>query len=628
MRGAVCLIVLAGLLIADVPASAEEASMRTDIPKLAMGLPGAIPVSGIRAEGPLDNVAKASYAYQLRGHGGADWDNPGIPGDGTGRWMQALVLLGAYSHERPEKMAAEIPRMLKMRGKHGYFGVEYGNDAIKGGYWFDHNHVLNWALDYAQYFDEKFGMDFARDFAKAAFMAREAALTPGPRQPKSRWHSWGETGSDFGALQSMSRLAMATGDPDYLRFVKTYADCGLDFTNEKGHAHGTTSGMIGWVLAYQATGEKKYLDHVIRFVETIALRNQTSDMSFPDYFGTVKHTEGCAVADWMILNLRLGQATGQARYFDRAERILWNSYLHHMDNGGSMGCGNPANAILVNGGGNIPWCCNMHGAKGIAYALMHSVLADGQGLTLALYHSFTATAPVEKDKDVRLTVKTDYPQDGAVTIRIADCRASEPWRLRLRVPAWSGVASLAVNGQPEATKPADGWLDLKRAWRGGDEVRLGIPMNVWFARPDSEEPLPPPAEPEKTLRSVRVFRGPLLMSVAKTCNEHLDASLFAPEKPTQMFNINWDEFRPPLTLTLGAGGGGSIACVQLKLDSGQLPFLVTSSAWIPATAIAKGAEAGEPAKRTPMLLVPIADDTAKRRPKVIVFDVACERKEK
>ena len=46
--------------------------------------------------------------------------------------MQALCLLGAYLHEKPEKMAAEIPRMLKMRNKLGYFGPEYGPDKTRG----------------------------------------------------------------------------------------------------------------------------------------------------------------------------------------------------------------------------------------------------------------------------------------------------------------------------------------------------------------------------------------------------------------------------------------------------------------------------------------------------------------
>jgi hypothetical protein len=275
---------VAALTIVCLTHAGEPLAAGTNAPAGALGLPGAIAIHGIRAEGTLHEVARASYAKQLRGHGGADWNSSSIPGDGTGRWMQGLCLLGAYFHEKPAQMTNEMRRMIEMRNPHGDFGPDYGTNSIRGGAWFDNNHVLNWALDYAQYYDAKFGMEFAKEFAQAAFMSREAVVLPGPRQPGSKWASWGETGSDFGALQSVSRLAMVTGDPAYVRFLKRYADGGLEFKNQQGHAHGTCSGMIGWVLAYQATGEKKYLDHVVRFLDTVALPNQTSVMSFPDYY--------------------------------------------------------------------------------------------------------------------------------------------------------------------------------------------------------------------------------------------------------------------------------------------------------------------------------------------------------
>lgn len=645
--------------------TAEETPVAaTKVPAGALGLPGALAIDGIRAEGTLHRVAQASYAKQLAGHGGSDWDNKKIPGDGTGRWIQGLCLLGAYFHEKPTKMTDEIQRMLKMRNPHGDFGPDYGINSIRGGAWFDNNHVLNWALDYAQYYDAKFGLEFAKEFAQAAFLSREAAVSPGPRKPGSKWISWGETGSDFGALQSVSRLAMVTKDPSYARFLKLYADGGLDFKNARGHAHGTCNGMIGWVLAYHATGEKKYLDHVLHFLETVALPNQTSVMGFPDY-SSDSYTEGCAVADWMMLNLHLGQATQQTKFFDRAERILWNSFLHHMDNRGSMGCGNSAHSVQLRGGGLIPHCCDMHGAKGIAYALMHSLLTDDQGLSLVLYHPFTAAAPLPGGKSVRLTVTTDYPQDGKIAIRIADCTTKGSWRLHLRVPAWSKIVALAVNGTQQEAKPTDGWLDLVREWKTGDEVRLDIPMTVWLAKPNSETPIPLPTENGQTVRAVRIFRGPMLMSAAQACNEHLDAAIFAKEKQTNMTKIKWDTFVSPLIIEFGTVEKPP-AYAPLTQPVGRFPFFAADNARIPALIVAKrqpfvpaSAEATEdkhplegkvdienfkpimpkledgkkpaPDKskpeyqmapyRQPVLLVPCADDRAKTGSKIVVFDV-------
>jgi len=638
--------VLAGclcLLAATVILCAAETATNVNPLTGAAGLPGATAISDIQASGPIHRVAKASYACQLRGHGGADWNDQKIPGDGKGRWMQGICLLGAYFHEKPQKMMDEIPRMLKMRNSLGYFGPEYGPDIIRGGDVFDHNHVVNWGLDYARYFDPQFGMEFTREFTKAAFMVREASLSPGPRQPGSRWVSWGETAADFGALQGLSRLAMVTGNVDYLRFVRSYADVGLGFSYDRGHGHSTMSAMHGYVLAYQATGEKKYLDHAIRVVDTIAMANETTDMGLPDYFGSVAVTEGCAVVDWMIVNLRLGQATGQAKYFDRAERILWGSYMHHLDATGSMGCGSRSVEVLAPGGGSIPWCCDMHGAKGIGYALMHTLLNDDQGLIMGLYYPFTATAKVLKNQDVRLIVTTDYPQNGLLKIRVDDCRATDAWRLRLRIPAWSRVTSVTINGQTQALKQTDGWLDLKRVWQNGDEVGLEIPLPVWFARPNSEEPLSLPVADGEVLRNVRVFRGPLLMSAPQNLNANLNAATFKESKQGPTIKIQWNQVQAPLMLQLSAT---SAHAPDLKQDGKfQYPLTQIHTSAVVAkrsdqnqfdvplplgvSSVDKGLNASsdqDPAKPKSVVLVPIAEAPSKGSPKIVLFDVMGARK--
>ena len=178
-RGIIGSMIIGSMIIPNSYLCAAETATNVNPLTGAAGLPGATAISDIQASGPIHLAAKASYACQLRGHGGADWNDQTIPGDGKGRWMQGICLLGAYFHEKPQKMMDEIPRMLKMRNSLGYFGPEYGPDKIRGGDWFDHNHVVN---------------------------VREASLSPGPRQPGSRWVSWGETAADFGGLQGLSRL--------------------------------------------------------------------------------------------------------------------------------------------------------------------------------------------------------------------------------------------------------------------------------------------------------------------------------------------------------------------------------------------------------------------------------------
>jgi hypothetical protein len=109
-----------------------------------------------------------------------------------------------------------------------------------------------------------------------------------------------------------------------------------------------------------------------------------------------------------------------------------------------------------------------------------------------------------------------------VRVRFLHCDATSPWSLRLRVPAWSGIASLKVNGAPQQVAPKEGWLALERAWKAGDEVALTIPLPIWLSRPNSEEVLSlPDTRGDVLLKNVRLFRGPLLLAVDKARNPEL-----------------------------------------------------------------------------------------------------------
>jgi hypothetical protein len=212
----------------------------------------------------------------------------------------------------------------------------------------------------------------------------------------------------------------------------------------------------------------------------------------------------------------------------------------------------------------------MHGANGVTWALKHTVLSDSQGLTLPLYHPFTAKTKLRSGKAVEVSLATTYPDDGAMRYRIEQTEATGQWRLRLRVPAWGKIEDLKINGRPETAKPQDGWLDLTRAWKAGDEVSFRIPMTIWFSRPQSDEVLLPPSDPKRdvVLRGVRIFRGPMMLCVEHRANEniidweplrnpnaHDDPRLAAQGQfihRTGSRNINWGLLQPPLTLCVRA----------------------------------------------------------------------------
>lgn len=614
-------------------------------PAQGAALPTCLDLNAIQAGGPLHAMAKLAYARQLKGHGGSDWNHKKIPGDGTGRWILAMCRLGAYLHEKPKPMLDEIPRMMKMRNTYGVFGPDYGPTVIVGGAWFDHNHVLEWAIDYARYYDRTFGMGFVTKFADASFMAREPYLRPAPRQPGSHWQSWGETGADFGPIQGMARLAMATGEEKYKRFVKALADVGMEFSYRNGHGHATALVMDGYVLACEATGERKYLDFAANLADTIALRSESTHMALPDYLGKTAHTEGCGVVDWLRLNLDLGRATGKALYFDRAERILWGPYFYQMNNRGGMRCGSFSLSMLAQAlGEDIGWCCSMHGPNALMSVFGHTVLTDKDGLIVPLVHPFTAKAKLRAGKGVDLSMATTYPDDGAVRLRVDRSEAVAPWRLRLRVPAWSRIEDLRINGKPESAQAGDGWLDLTRDWKAGDEIAFRIPLTIWFSRPQSDGAirLPDAAGRDAILKSVRVFRGPMLLNIEQSFNAALNWANIK-QRPGTATGMKWEQYETPLTLFLPAKDGLEKALPQdesanpkmflapfvypsahLKVQAGPTPAMDARGEPTEGPALVR-AKAGA-ARLRPAVLMPIAEKLAhKEGLRVILFDVVLLR---
>jgi DUF1680 family protein len=105
-----------------------------------------------------------------------------------------------------------------------------------------------------------------------------------------------------------------------------------------GHGHATCLLTDGLVHAYEATGEKKILDYAAEFAAEGIQTAEGSNMAVPDGLAGPAHTEGCAVVDWLRVNLDLGRVTGEAKYFEKVERILWGPYAHHMSFRGGMGC--------------------------------------------------------------------------------------------------------------------------------------------------------------------------------------------------------------------------------------------------------------------------------------------------
>ncbi len=94
-------------------------------------------------------------------------------------------------------------------------------------------------------------------------------------------------------------------------------------------------------------------------------------------------------------------------------------------------------------------------------------------LRVCLYGSSEDRADGGAERAFHVQQRTQYPWDGEVTLTVLEA-PSAPVALALRIPAWAGGATVAVNGVAPRTRPR-ARSAATRAWRAGDEVRLRLP---------------------------------------------------------------------------------------------------------------------------------------------------------
>ena len=97
---------------------------------------------------------------------------------------------------------------------------------------------------------------------------------------------------------------------------------------------------------------------------------------------------------------------------------------------------------------------------------------------------------------VALSVRTDYPATGGITVTVVDCPA-RPLEISLRIPRWAGGVS-TVDGAPVAGDVAR----VRRTFRPGEEIRFAVAMTPRFTIAD---PLI-----DAVRACVAVERGPLV----------------------------------------------------------------------------------------------------------------------
>ncbi|SEF20503.1 hypothetical protein SAMN05421837_101390 [Amycolatopsis pretoriensis] len=219
--------------------------------------------------------------------------------------------------------------------------------------------------------------------------------------------------------------------------------------------------------------------------------------------------ETCAAIASFQWNWRMLLATGEGKYADEMERVLYNAIAGSTAvDGTHFFYSNPLHLRTGHDGSHedapsqrLAWyscaCCPPNLARLVASLSGYVATTDHGGLQLHLYADGAVKTTVD-GFDVHVVTRTRYPWDGRVEVSVTTDAALA---LSLRIPGWASEA--LIDGSPAEVR--DGYAEVRRDWSAGATVTLDLPMPARIVRPHPRI--------DAVRGCVAVARGPLVHCV-------------------------------------------------------------------------------------------------------------------
>ena len=321
---------------------------------------------------------------------------------------------------------------------------------------------------------------------------------------------------------AMVELYRVTGDRRFLDFVEHTYDEYKDWPRTAVQGHAVRDALLhtGAVDLYLETGKPQHLETPVRLWEDmvrskmyltggIGAHRQGEAFGEPYVLPDDGYAETCAQISVFFWSHRLLLATGDGRYGDHMERLMYNGAISGISLAGTEYF--YRNPLAFWGqedtneriGPRKPWfgapgppgtpCCPPNVSRFLASLADYFYAAQGDRLLVNLYGANSARVPVASTT-VGITQTTQYPWDGQIRISVAPDKPSA-FQLLLRVPAWTQgrpvpfdlyrylnnapeAVKVLVNGQPFDAKAERGFISVSRSWKAGDVIDLNLPMPI------------------------------------------------------------------------------------------------------------------------------------------------------
>jgi DUF1680 family protein len=247
------------------------------------------------------------------------------------------------------------------------------------------------------------------------------------------------------------------------------------------------NGLLEW---YRTTGKAEYLQAATNAWKDIVAHRLyiTGAASYNELFhddfdlpNVSNVGETCVTVTWLQFNAQLLRLTGEARFAEQLEHVVYNQLCGAQRPDGKAWCyyaemeGKKPYTAILDG-----QCCLSSGPRGFALVPTFALTTDADGVVVNLYDAAEATLVLRDGTRVRLGLDTIYPASDTIAMTVDPAQASE-FTVKLRIPEWckKDSATLRVNNDatPIVMGP-DGYAFVRRRWSPSDRILLSLPQST------------------------------------------------------------------------------------------------------------------------------------------------------
>ncbi len=208
------------------------------------------------------------------------------------------------------------------------------------------------------------------------------------------------------------------------------------------------------------------------------------------------YCETCAGIALVYWSHRMFLSSGDAKYMDLVERVIYNGFLSGVDMRGNLFFyPNPLESFR--GADRSPWftcaCCPSNDGRFVPSIPGYVYAFRKDSLYVNLFIGGKAAVRMP-DRIVSVSQSTGYPWSGDVSIVVG---LAEPAALTLhvRIPGWARnsplpgdlyqyanpqreAVEIRINGRPVPVRLDGGYAVLSRVWNDGDTIAVTLPMGI------------------------------------------------------------------------------------------------------------------------------------------------------